>query len=149
MFVNPTNHPIFIPIAINRRGAFKYNPPLPSFLSSPPIYPIYFIEIIDRKKIVSSDVSTDASKNFPTKSKCTVFLKRNSLPFLLPLSFPKSFQKKRADNPIIRPREESCSGRISFELDLAERKKKKGGKNLKFLFRFPEKRTVYEKGGQG
>lgn len=28
-------------------------------------------------------------------------------------------------------------------------KKKKGGKNLKFLFRFPEKRTVYEKGGQG
>lgn len=89
-----------------------------------------------------------ASKNFPTKSKCTVFLKRNSLPFLLPLSFPKSFQKKRADNPIIRPREESCSGRISFELDLAERKKK-GGKNLKFLFRFPEKRTVYEKGGQG
>lgn len=61
---------------------------------------------------------------------------------------PNRFKKKRADNPIIRPREESCSGRISFELDLAERKKK-GGKNLKFLFRFPEKRTVYEKGGQG
>lgn len=136
MFVNPTNHPIFIPIAINRRGAFKYNPPPPSFLSSPPIYPIYFIEIIDRKKIVSSDVSTDASKNFPTKSKCTVFLKRNSLPFLLPLSFPKSFQKKRADNPIIRPREESCSGRISFELDLAERKKKRG-KKLEIFIPFP------------
>lgn len=135
MFVNPTNHPIFIPIAINRRGAFKYNPP-PSFLSSPPIYPIYFIEIIDRKKIVSSDVSTDASKNFPTKSKCTVFLKRNSLPFLLPLSFPKSFQKKRADNPIIRPREESCSGRISFELDLAEPKKKRG-KKLEIFIPFP------------
>lgn len=136
MFVNPTNHPIFIPIAINRRGAFKYNPPPPSFLSSPPIYPIYFIEIIDRKKIVSSDVSTDASKNFPTKSKCTVFLKRNSLPFLLQLSFPKSFQKKRADNPIIRPREESCSGRISFELDLAERKKKRG-KKLEIFIPFP------------
>lgn len=137
MFVNPTNHPIFIPIAINRRGAFKYNPPPPSFLSSPPIYLIYFIEIIDRKKIVSSDVSSDASKNFPTKSKCTVFLKRNSLPFLLPLSFPKSFQKKRADNPIIRPREESCSGRISFELDLAERKKKKRGKKLEIFIPFP------------
>lgn len=39
MFVNPTNHPIFIPIAINRRGAFKYNPP-PLF-SLPLLYILY------------------------------------------------------------------------------------------------------------
>lgn len=149
MFVNPTNHPIFIPIAINRRGAFKYNPPPPLF-SLPLLYILYIsLKSSIGRRSFPAMFPVMASKNFPTKSKCTVFLKRNSLPFLLPLSFPKSFQKKRADNPIIRPREESCSGRISFELDLAERKKKKGGKNLKFLFRFPEKRTVYEKGGQG
>ena len=75
-------------------------------------------------------------------------MKRNS--FLLPLSFPQIISKKRADNPIIWPREESCSGRYS--LDLTKKRKRKkggGGKKLKFLFRFPEKRTVYEKGGQG
>lgn len=42
-------------------------------------------------------------------------------------------------------------GKIFVGSDEKKKKKKRGGggKKLKFLFRFPEKRTVYEKGGQG
>lgn len=143
MFVNPTNHPIFIPIAINRRGArcirLKYNPP-----------PLYFLSFSSSPRVYASfhwnhrfhDLSV-SRKIFPTKPKCTTF-SWNGTRY-------RFFSRNHLKNELIirlydRGRKVV---REEFRSLGTEKKKerKKGGKNLKFLF--PEKRTVYEKGGQG
>lgn len=125
MFVNPTNHPIFIPIAINRRGAFVSNtipPPLfslPSYISHRNHRSLIFQRI---KKIL---------EKFPNEIKVYRFLETklvSSPAFVSPNHF------KKTDNPIIWPREESCSGRYSLDLTKKRKRKKGGGEGKSWNF---------------